>query len=125
MPHPTGSHRVRDLRRQDLFAVAALQRQAVTSVARALPRRSLALLMAIVITGALSQATAPVLSFAASHVNIFSADIPMATEEILTKGTHEYRPAGSVRTVAQLTVPAGAHWKTDGSDGSLMLTVAS
>lgn len=125
MPHPTGSHRVRDLRRQDLVAIAAPQRQAATSVAPALPRRTLAVLMAMVTAVALSQATMPASSFAASHVNVFSADIPMATEVVLTTGTYEYPPAGSVRTVAQLTVPAGAHWKTDVSSGSVMLTVAS
>jgi hypothetical protein len=81
--------------------------------------------MATVITVALSQATVPVSSFAASHVNVFSADIPRATEDVLTAGAYDYQPAGSVRTVAQLTVPAGAHWKTDVSSGSVMLTMAS
>ena len=98
MPHQTGSHSDSDLRHQDLLAVAARQREAATVVAPARLRRTLALLMAVVISGALSQATAPVSSFAASHVNVFSADIPMATEDILTTRTHEYRPAGSVRT---------------------------
>jgi hypothetical protein len=124
MPHPAATDRLDELRRQDLFAVAARLRPAA-GLTPALRRRTLALLMAVVITGALSQATAPVSSFAASHVNVFSAEIPRATEEILTTGTYDYRPAGSVRTVAQLTVPAGAHWKTDGSGGSVMLTVAS
>jgi hypothetical protein len=124
MPHPTGNPKARDPRRQDQFAVAALH-QAATVVAPALLRRTLALLMAMVITGALSQATVPVSSFAASHVNVFSADIPKATEDVLTTGAYDYRPAGSVRSVAQLTVPAGAHWKTDGSDGSVMLTMAA
>ena len=124
MPHSTGSNEVRDLRCQDQIVVTARQRLAAVA-ARALLRRSPALLMAVVIAVALSQATVPVSSFAASHVNVFSADVPMATEDILTTRTHEYRPAGSVRTVAQLTVPAGAHWKTDVSSGSVMLTVAS
>ena len=125
MPHQTGSHSDSDLRHQDLLAVAARQREAATVVAPARLRRTLALLMAVVISGALSQAMAPVSSFAASHVNVFSADVPMATEDILTTRTHEYRPAGSVRRVAQLMVPAGAHWKTDVISGSVMLTVAS
>src|SRR4051812_39023700 len=117
MPHPAATDRLDELRRQDLFAVAARLRPAA-GLTPALRRRTLALLMAMVITGALSQATAPVSSFAASHVTVFSAETPRATKKILTTGTYDYRPAGSVRTVAQLTVPAGAHWKTDGSGGS-------
>src|SRR4051794_27965016 len=109
MPHPTGSHKERDLRPRDLFAVASHHRQAATSAAPAMLRRTLAVLMAMVTVGALSQAPAPVSSFAASHVNVFSAEIPRATEEVLTTGTYDSRPAGSVRTVAQVMVPAGAH----------------
>jgi hypothetical protein len=75
--------------------------------------------------GALAQAPPPASTFAASHGNVFAADIPLASEEVLATTPHSYRPAGSVRTVAQLTVPVGAHWVTDVGSGSLTLTVAS
>src|SRR3954465_16032485 len=99
MPHPTGSHKERDLRPRDLFAVASHHRPAATSAAPAMLRRTLAELVAMVTAGACSQAAAPGSSFAASHVYVFSTEAPRATEEVLTTGTYDYRPAGSVRTV--------------------------
>ena len=67
----------------------------------------------------------PIPSCGASHGTVFGADIPEVTGEILATTSHPYRLAGSVRTVALLIVPAGAHWATDVGRGSLTLTVAS
>jgi hypothetical protein len=60
----------------------------------------LTILIATAAAGALSQATLPVASFAASHGTVFAADGPEATEEILATTPHPYRPAGSTWSVA-------------------------
>lgn len=125
MRYPRVSHMVRDLRREGLLAIATREHPITTHMTPALPRRTLAVLMALVTAVAVSQATGPTLSVAASHVNVFSTEVPMATEAVLTTSRHEYRPAGSVRTMAQLIVPPDAHWETQVSSGSLLLTVAS
>lgn len=87
--------------------------------------RICAVLVATAAAAALVHGATPAPGFAASHGNDFPAEIPWATEDVLSTGAHAYQPVGSVRTVAQLAVSVGAQWETNVGGGSLMLTVAS
>ena len=82
-------------------------------------------LIATVAAVAVSPATLPAASLAASHGNFFLDDAPEATEVVLATAPHPFRPAESMRSLAQLTVPAGSHWETQVSGRALLLTVAS
>ena len=82
-------------------------------------------LMATAAAVALSQVTLPAVNSAASHGYGFLADVPEATEEVLVTAPHPFRPAESMRSVAQLTIPAGSLWETEVSGRALLFTMAS
>jgi hypothetical protein len=60
-----------------------------------------------------------------SAADVPLAEVPRVTDVLLTTTPLVYPPAGAVRTVRLVTLPAGAPWETEIRAGSLLLTVAS